>query len=111
MGKGEHLGELEGLVMAAVLRTAPGANGAAVYQEIEERARRDPGVSGVHVTLRRLEAKGYLTSQTGSRSEKGGRPRRFYVLTEEGMAELHEFRSMWSRVLDDLEIPGTGAAG
>ena len=110
MGKGEHLGELEGLVMAAVIRTSPEANGSAVYREIEERARRDPGISGVHVTLRRLESKGYLTSETGSRSSKGGRPRRYYAATEPGLAAFREFRAMWSRVLDDLIVPDTGAA-
>jgi DNA-binding PadR family transcriptional regulator len=105
MGRNEHLGELEGLVMAAVVRTSPKANGAAVYQEIEERAGRDPGVAGVHVTLRRLQAKGLLSSGTGTASSRGGRPRRYYSPTQEGLKALREFSSMWTRVLDGLVIP------
>ena len=105
VGKSDHLGELEGLVMSAVLRTTPVANGVAVYREIEERARRDPGISGVHVTLRRLESKGYLTSVTASRSKQGGRPRRFYAPTPAGLQALRECADMWTRVLDGLTIP------
>lgn len=105
MAKGDHLGELEALVLASVLHVGDGANGAAVYRELEERGGRDPGVAAVHVTLRRLEEKGYLTSEVGTSSARGGRPRRWYAPTDEGLRVLGAFRRMWTDVLGDLVLP------
>ena len=105
MGRGEHLGELEALVLAAVVRVRTEANGTAVYQEIEERSGRDVTLPAVHVTLRRLEEKGLLVSEVGELSPRGGRPRRFYRPTSEGVRALQEFRSMWRNVWRGLELP------
>ncbi len=105
MGKGDHLGELEALVLTAVLRVGERANGTAVYQELEERAGRELSLPAVHVTLRRLEDKELLESDVGEPSSRGGRPRRFYRLTPDGARALQAFRSMWSRVWSGLAIP------
>jgi PadR family transcriptional regulator, regulatory protein PadR len=105
MAKREHLGELEALVLACVIRVGDGANGAAVYRELEARGGRDPGVAAVHVTLRRLEEKGYLGSDLGTPSRRGGRPRRWYAPTDRGMQALGAFRRMWKDVLSDLVLP------
>lgn len=105
MGRGEHLGELEALVLTAVVRVGQGANGTAVYGEIEERSGRDASLPAVHVTLRRLEDKGLLTSQVGEPSPRGGRPRRYYRPTAEGVRALRGFRAMWRSVWSGLELP------
>lgn len=105
MGRGEHLGELEALVLAAVVRVGDGANGTAVYQEIEGRSGRAPSLPAVHVTLRRLEEKGLLTSDVGEPSGRGGRPRRFYRPTPDGARALRQFREMWHKVWSGLELP------
>lgn len=107
MGRGDHLGELEALVLTAVVRVGRRANGTAVYREIESRAGRDASLPGVHVTLRRLEEKGLLASDVGEPSPKGGRPRRFYQATPEGIAALREFQEMWQKVWSGLELPGS----
>ena len=108
MSRGEHLGELEALILAAVVRVGAGANGTAVYGEVEARSGRDPTLPAVHVTLRRLEEKGLLTSEVGDSSARGGRPRRYYEPTPEGLKALREFREMWSRVWNGLELPAAG---
>lgn len=105
MGRGEHLGELEALVLTAVMRVGQDANGTAVYTEIEARANREPSLPSVHVTLRRLEEKGLLTSEVGEPSPRGGRPRRYYRPTPEGVRALQAFREMWRRVWSGLELP------
>jgi DNA-binding PadR family transcriptional regulator len=88
-----------------VVRVGEGANGTAVYQEIEARSGRNPSLPAVHVTLRRLEEKGLLTSQVGEPSRRGGRPRRFYRPTPHGVRSLREFREMWRSVWNGLELP------
>jgi PadR family transcriptional regulator PadR len=105
VARGEHLGDLEALVLTAVARVGAAANGTAVYHEIEGRSGRDPSLPAVHVTLRRLEEKGLLTSAVGEPSARGGRPRRFYRPTPDGMRALHEFRDMWRKVWSGLDLP------
>jgi PadR family transcriptional regulator, regulatory protein PadR len=105
MGRGEHLGELEALVLTAAMRVGEDANGTAIYGEIEARAGRAASLPSVHVTLRRLEEKGLLASEVGESSRRGGRPRRYYRPTAEGVRALQEFRDMWRRVWRGLELP------
>jgi DNA-binding PadR family transcriptional regulator len=105
MGRGDHLGELEALVLTAVIRVRRQANGTAVYREIEARAGRDVSLPAVHVTLRRLEEKGLVVSDPGGSSPRGGRPRRFYRPTPEGVRSVQEFRAMWRSVWKGLELP------
>ena len=104
MGRGKHLGELEALVLSAVIAARPDANGAAIYQEIEARSGRDVSLPAVHVTLRRLETKGLLSSEVGEPSPRGGRSRRFYRLTPEGLRALQEFRAMWQSLWKGLKL-------
>ena len=108
MGRGEHLGEFEALILTAVMWVGQRANGTAVYREIEARSGRDPSLPAVHVTLRRLEEKGLLTSDVGKPSRRGGRPRRFYRPTPEGVRALREFREMFQNVWRGLELPDPG---
>jgi DNA-binding PadR family transcriptional regulator len=105
MGRGEHLGEFEALVLAAALRVGMRATGTAVYEEVEVRSGRSPSLPAVHVTLRRLEEKGLLASEVGERSERGGRPRRYYRVTSEGVRSLERFHDMWRKVWSGLRWP------
>lgn len=104
MGRGEHLGEFEALVLTAVVRAGQGANGTAIYREIGERSGRDPSLPSVHVTLRRLEEKGLLVSDTGDPSPRGGRPQRYYRLTPAGVRSLRAFQEMWHKVWSGLDL-------
>jgi DNA-binding PadR family transcriptional regulator len=106
MGPVDTLGEFEALVLAAVIHAGADANGTGVYNAIEARSNRDVSLPAIHVTLRRLEEKALLTSEVGSTSERGGRPRRFYRATPRGARALHEFRDMWRNVWRGLRIPG-----
>ena len=105
MRRGDHLGELEALVLSGVLRLRGRATGLAVHQEIEARSGRDVSLPAIHVTLRRLEAKGLLVSDVGEPSPKGGRAQRFYRATPDGVRSLQEFRAMWQRIWKRLELP------
>jgi DNA-binding PadR family transcriptional regulator len=105
MGKGEHLGELEALVLTSVLRVGERANGTAVYQMIEGQSAREVSLPAVHVTLRRLEEKGLLRSEVGDPSPRGGRPRRFYQPTPDGVRALEGFQTLWRTVWRNLELP------
>lgn len=104
MGRGDNLGDLEALVLAGVVRVGDHANGTAIYEDLEAHLDRELSLPAIHVTLRRLEEKGLLLSELGEPSPRGGRPRRFYRPTAEGVRMLTDFRDMWSRVWSGLPL-------
>jgi PadR family transcriptional regulator PadR len=86
---GESIGELEQLVMFAVMRLEDEAYGAMIRQELKDRAERDVSPGAIFTTLERLEARGLVTSRYGDPTpERGGRPKRFYELTPDGRRAL-----------------------
>ena len=85
------LGELEQLVLLAVLQIDGDAYAASVREELAKRTDRAVARGAVHVTLDRLERKGFLRSTTGGASaERGGRPRRVFKITAAGTRALQE---------------------
>jgi PadR family transcriptional regulator PadR len=100
-----RLGEFEALVLASVIRAGADANGAAVYHEVVATSGQEVSLPAVHVTLRRLEDKGLLTSHAGTTSDRGGRPRRYYAATPAGTHAAAECRDLWRRVWRGLALP------
>jgi DNA-binding PadR family transcriptional regulator len=99
------LGELEQLVLLAVLRIEGEAYAASVREELSRRTSRDVARGAVHVTLDRLERKGFLRSSLGEPAEaRGGRPRRVFTITASGTRALQE-------ALDALQAMTSGLAG
>jgi PadR family transcriptional regulator PadR len=89
----EYLGEFEELVLTLVAALQDDAYGAAIADEIESRMKRDVNLSAVHVTLYRLEDKGYIKSSLGGGTkERGGRRKRIYTVTSAGMAMLKSMK-------------------
>ncbi len=92
MGK-EYLGEFEELILTLVAVLQEEAYGAAIAEELETRVKRDANLSAIHVTLYRLEDKGYVKSAFGgSTNERGGRRKRVYTVTSAGMAMLKSMK-------------------
>jgi PadR family transcriptional regulator PadR len=89
----EYLGEFEELVLTMVAALQEDAYGAAISEEIETRLKREVNLSAVHVTLYRLEDKGYIkSSMGGGTSERGGRRKRIFTITSAGMAMLRALK-------------------
>jgi len=87
----DTLGELEQLVMLAVLQAGDDAYGVPVQQAIAQRARRDLTLGTIYKTLSRLEAKGFVTSRLGEpTTERGGRAKRFYSVTAVGKRAIRQ---------------------
>ncbi len=89
----EYLGEFEELVLTMVAALQEDAYGAAISEEIETRLKREVNLSAVHVTLYRLEDKGYIkSSMGGGTNERGGRRKRIFSITSAGMAMLRTLK-------------------
>ena len=99
----EALGEVEHLVLVAILRLGDEAYGVPVMEEIARRTGREISKAAVYIALRRLEEKGLVTSTLGDATpERGGRAKRYLKLTKAGARQLRDSREalvrMWANV-------------
>ena len=98
------LGGFQQLVMLAVLRLGDEAYGARLQLELDEIAGRTVSISTVYVTMERLERKGLVASWLADPTPvRGGRSKRFYQLTDEGVLALQEAREALDKMWDGLE--------
>jgi PadR family transcriptional regulator, regulatory protein PadR len=103
-GRDKLLGELEQMVVAAVLRLGDHAYGVSIIDEIAEQTGRSVRSGGLSVTLDRMERKGLLRSRAGDPSDaRGGRPRRYVEVTKEGLAAARASRSAMLAMWHDLD--------
>ncbi|MEZ5317491.1 MAG: helix-turn-helix transcriptional regulator [Vicinamibacterales bacterium] len=83
------LGELELLVLLAVVRQRDRGYAVSLRDEIAERTGIELGRGSVYVTLDRLARKGYLASRMGDPTpERGGKARRLFTITPAGERAL-----------------------
>jgi DNA-binding PadR family transcriptional regulator len=81
------------LILTLVAILQENAYGAAITIELEQWLGRKVTLSAVHVTLYRLEDKGYLKSIVGgATNERGGRRNRIYSITNSGLAVLRTMK-------------------
>jgi PadR family transcriptional regulator PadR len=98
------LGELEEMVLLAVLRLGEDAYGATILRELDEQAGRDVPRGSVYVTLDRLESKGLVKSRAGEpTAQRGGRAPRLVALTKGGLAALRRQHQARGRLLEGLD--------
>ena len=83
------LGELETLVLLAILRLGGETYGVPVRDEIEERTGKRLTRGAVYTALARLEKKQYVESTIGPPTPtRGGKSKRFYSVGERGLQAL-----------------------
>jgi PadR family transcriptional regulator, regulatory protein PadR len=86
-----QLGEFEEIVMLTVGILYKEAYGVAILDEIEQRLNRKVSIGSLQTVLRRLERKGYLTSEFGEATNvRGGKRKRYFNLTKLGSRILKE---------------------
>ena len=101
--KNKGLGEFEELVLLAVCILKGTAYGVSVKREVETHTSRTILLGAVHITLYRLQDKGWLKSEMGGNSAKrGDRRKRLFEITSLGMKQLHTSQSvrqkMWQLI-------------
>jgi PadR family transcriptional regulator PadR len=101
----EVLGGFEHQVLLAVLRLSSGAYTVPIVLELEQRTGRSVSPSKVYVTLRRLEARGLITSRfVPPPPDEGGRDRRVFTLEDPGLALLRESKRLFVELWDGLPV-------
>lgn len=85
------MGEFEELVLLTVAALHDQAYGVTILEALEQHAEKRFNISSVHVTLKRMEDKGYVKSHFGGiTEERGGRRKKFYVITALGKKVLDD---------------------
>ena len=108
----EFLGEFEELVLTMVGILQEDAYGNAIVTEIKQRVAREVNLSAVHVTLYRLEDKGYVKSNMGgATNSRGGRRKRIFQITNAGLSILQAMKEartdLW-KLVPQLKIVSLG---
>lgn len=106
------LGAFEELVLLAVGALGDQAYGVAIKDLLKEKGGKNPSIGALHSALYRLESKGFLKSwEGGATSERGGRRKKFYILTAFGkkvLKEAHQLRMELSKNIEGLNLGFNG---
>lgn len=99
------LGEFEQFVLLSLLRSGEAAAVLDLRDRMEDLADRSISRGALYRTLDRLEEKGWVAWEVDEEDvpERGGRPRRRFHVTGEGIAVLRASRDTLTELWDGLE--------
>jgi PadR family transcriptional regulator PadR len=98
------LGDVEHLILVALLHLDHESYGVPIMKEIAARTGRSIARPAVYIALKRLEAKGFVTSRVGdATAERGGRSKRMFKLSKLGARQLRDSREAFVRMWADAE--------
>jgi DNA-binding PadR family transcriptional regulator len=101
--KEQSLGEFEELVLLMVAALHDQAYGVVIMENLEEKVGKKVNISAIHVALKRLEKKGFVISRYGGITmERGGRRKKFYVVTALGKKALDTQYSIRSSIYQQI---------
>lgn len=105
------LSRSEELLLLAVWRLQEEAYGAAIRNHLSDVTGEDWSIGSVYAPLDRLARKGFIRSYMGAPTpERGGRSKRFFRLTAEGVAALNRARALHESMWQGLPQLGFGGA-
>jgi PadR family transcriptional regulator, regulatory protein PadR len=103
MAKRAFLGELELMVLLAVVRLGDDAYGVPISAELLSLTGREVSLGSVYAALDRLAEKSFIVSTLGEPTpERGGRAKRYFRVTRAGLKALRmtstALTNLWSGV-------------
>src|SRR5262245_2340275 len=99
MARRAPVGQLELLVLLALMRLDDRAYGVAIAAAIEEASGREIVLGSIYVTLQTLEEKGLVSSTLGEpTAARGGRAKRYFRITANGIREVRDIRQTLTRL-------------
>lgn len=102
--KHSPLGEFEELVLLTVAAQHDAAYGVSIMESLQEKFERKLNISAIHVALKRMEDKGFVSSRFGGiTNDRGGRRKKFYVITALGKSMLDQQYALRTSIY--LKIP------
>ena len=100
------LGEFEELVLLTVASLQEEAYGVEIKRELEERLKEKLSVGSIQSALKRMEEKGFLTSEFGETTQKrGGKRKRIYTTTSYAHKVLAEMKEVRAALRESIPVP------
>ncbi len=97
------LGEFEELVLLMVAALHDEAYGVSILSGLEKELGKSLNISAVHVALKRMEDKDFVKSRFGGITEdRGGRRKKYYVITALGKRVLDEQFALRSTIYNRI---------
>ena len=97
------LGNFELMVLLAVIRLDDAAYGVTISRAIEAGTGREIAIGSVYAALERLQQKGFVRSRLGAPTpERGGRAKRYFRVTPDGVREARSTREALSVLWEGL---------
>lgn len=97
------LGEFEELVLLMVAALHDEAYGVSILSGLEKELGKSMNISAIHVALKRMEEKDFVKSRFGGITEdRGGRRKKYYVITALGKRVLDEQFTLRSSIYNRI---------
>ncbi len=99
----KYLSRPEELVLITIWKMKDDPYGVNIRKHISGQTGKYWSIGSIYVPLDRLENKGYLESYLADPTqERGGKSKRYYRLTEAGLAQLKEIQAVNSAFWSDM---------
>ena len=103
------LSRAEEIILLAILRLKDNAYGISIRELIHEATGVEWSLAQIYDPLNRLDHKGYVQKYKGKpSSERGGRHKCLYVITEEGKNALRDLERMQKNLWESLPKKALG---
>ena len=103
MASRPYLGNFELMVLLAVIRLDDAAYGVTILRTLEAGTGREMAIGSVYAALERLQEKGLVSSRLGEPTpERGGRAKRYFRVTPDGVREARSTREALSVLWEGL---------
>jgi len=94
------------MLLLAVIHLGDEAYGVPISLKLETHRGRNVSLGSVYAALERLEGKGLVVSSLGDPTpERGGKAKRYFRVTKEGLRQLHETRRVLTQLWQTLPRP------
>jgi len=99
----KFLSRAEELVLLTIWKMPEEPYGVTIRKYLSEMTGRYWSIGSVYVPLDRLETKGYLESNLADPTpERGGKSKRYYKLTDEGLTQLKDIQKIYDVFWSDI---------
>lgn len=103
MAEHNYLGEFELMLLLTIMRLGDEVYGVPLARELSALRGREVSAGSVYAALERLENKGLIASSLGeSTPERGGRAKRYFRVTQQGLRSVQQTRRVLSKLWKSL---------
>ena len=99
----KYLSRKEEQLLLVIWKLGESADGVAIRESITESTQNYWSIGGIYYVLDRLTRKAYVSPRTAPpTSDRGGRSKRYYRITENGKSALAKIREIHNELWDGL---------